>query len=101
MDLMDLYLIIIELALSGKDTNKSFGKFYFGSVGEHAWGDAAKDLAPILYARGLVDNPKAISIASGDGLRLTYVIISKINQTFVERVSAKITLVVRRIGASL
>jgi len=70
-DLSNLYLLILDLALSGKDSNKAFGKFYFGSVGEHAWGDVAKALAPLLYDRGVVDNAQAVSISWDDTLRYT------------------------------
>ena len=47
----------MELAVM-KRYSKSLGEFYFGSVREHAWEDVVEDLAPILYAKGLVDNQR-------------------------------------------
>ncbi|TDL24606.1 NAD(P)-binding protein [Rickenella mellea] len=62
-DLTDLYDLVFNLAISGKDTAKSpFEKFYFGSVGEHTWGEVARDIAPLLHKRGLVNSDQAISV---------------------------------------
>lgn len=73
-DLADLYLIILDKALveraSGINTQANtvaldvdpFERWYFGSVGEHQWGDVPRKLGPLLYARGLVDTPKAVSV---------------------------------------
>ncbi|TDL24605.1 NAD(P)-binding protein [Rickenella mellea] len=71
-DLMDLYLIVFKLATSGRDPATSpYAKFYFASAGEHAWGDVAKDIAPLLHKRGLVDNDKAVSVPLMEDIRLT------------------------------
>ena len=71
----------MELAVM-KRYSKSLGEFYFGDVREHAWEDAVKDPAPILYAKGPVDNPE--TSAYDDGLRLTYVIVFGIHQIFAK-----------------
>ena len=63
----DLYTLIFEKALSeraaGAPTSSDpYERFYFGSVRSHLWGDVAKQLAPILYAKGVVDNDQAKSV---------------------------------------
>jgi len=66
-DMTDLYTLIFEKALSeraaGTPTSSDpYERFYFGSVRSHLWGDVAKQLAPILYAKGVVDNDQAKSV---------------------------------------
>jgi len=66
-DLTELYTLVFEKALServaGKPTSSDpYERFYFGSVRPHVWGDVAKEVAPILFAKGLVDNDQAKSI---------------------------------------
>ena len=72
----------MEAGAVRKRFNKSLGEFYFGSVREHAWEDVVEDLAPILYAKGPVDNPE--TSAYDDGLRLTYVMGFGIHQNFAK-----------------
>jgi hypothetical protein len=63
---MLLYNIVLNLALSvrgGQATRpEAFENFYFGSVGEHAWGDVAKKIGPILLAKGKVEKAEARSV---------------------------------------
>ncbi|ORY80203.1 NAD(P)-binding protein [Leucosporidium creatinivorum] len=54
-DLEELYVLVAKLALSGKDKNGAFGRFYFGAGEENSWGTVVEHLAPILLAKGLVD----------------------------------------------
>ncbi|TDL24607.1 NAD(P)-binding protein [Rickenella mellea] len=71
-DLMDLYLIVFKLATSGEDPETSpYAKFYFASAAEHTWGDVARDIAPLLYKRGLVKNQEAISVPASEDRELT------------------------------
>lgn len=49
----------MNLALSGKDTEKSYGKFFFGSVQEHVWGDVVRQIGIILHQRKIILNPVA------------------------------------------
>lgn len=70
-DLADLYQIVLDKALveraTGLNSNLDpYERFYFGSVGEHTWGDVARKLAPLLHARGLVDTPEAVSAPIDD-----------------------------------
>lgn len=73
-DLVDLYLLVFKLASSGSDKNTAYGKFYFGSADEHVWGDVARDIAPLLYEKGLVNNADAQSVSKKDEPRVTYVV---------------------------
>lgn len=62
-DLMNLYGLVFDLALSGKDTNTdAFARFYFGASAEFYWGDVAKALAKLLHATGLIDSPEPKSV---------------------------------------
>jgi len=66
-DLTDLYSLVFEKALiervSGKLTSSDpYERFYFGSVRPHVWGDVARQLALILYKKGVVDNDEAKSV---------------------------------------
>ncbi|CAE6514169.1 unnamed protein product [Rhizoctonia solani] len=69
-DLVQLYTLVLNLALSVRagETSRpeAFANFYFGSVGEHAWGDIAKRLGPILLKRGKVEKAEARSINAGE-----------------------------------
>ncbi|KAH7339828.1 NAD(P)-binding protein [Rhizoctonia solani] len=69
-DLVQLYALVLNLALSvraGEATRpEAFANFYFGSVGEHAWGDIAKRLGPILLKRGKVEKTEARSIKADE-----------------------------------
>ena len=80
MDLMDL--LNHGVGAVRKRYNKFLGEFYFGDIREHAWEDAVKDLAPILYAKGPVDNPE--TSAYDGGLRLTYVMVFEIHLNFTK-----------------
>lgn len=63
---MLLYTLVLNLALSvrsGQATRpEAFANFYFGSVGEHAWGDVARKIGPILLAKGKVEKAEARSV---------------------------------------
>jgi len=59
-DLADLYVLVLEGALSGKI--QKYGKdggWYFGIAAEHTWIKIAQSLGTILYKKGLVDTPEA------------------------------------------
>lgn len=66
-DLTELYALVFEKALGervvGKPTSSDpYERFYFGSVRPHVWGEVAKEVASILFAKGVVDNDQAKSI---------------------------------------
>ncbi|CAE6448499.1 unnamed protein product [Rhizoctonia solani] len=69
-DLVQLYTLVLNLALSvhiGETPRPEvFANFYFGSVGEHAWGDIAKKLGPILLKKGKVEKAEARSIKADE-----------------------------------
>ncbi|EJU04341.1 NADP-binding protein [Dacryopinax primogenitus] len=63
-DLEDLYVLVLKhaLATAAEPNGSPYANFYFGSVNAHCWGDVARLIAPILYAKGLTDSPEAKSI---------------------------------------
>ncbi|CUA66643.1 hypothetical protein RSOLAG22IIIB_00084 [Rhizoctonia solani] len=69
-DLVQLYTLVLNLALSVRigetPRPEAFANFYFGSVGEHAWGDIAKKLGPILLEKGKVEKAEARSIKADE-----------------------------------
>ncbi|CAE6416212.1 unnamed protein product [Rhizoctonia solani] len=69
-DLIKLYSLVLNLALSVRAGEtprpETFANFYFGSVGEHAWGDIAKKLGPILLKKGKVEKAEARSIKADE-----------------------------------
>ncbi|CAE6480478.1 unnamed protein product [Rhizoctonia solani] len=69
-DLVQLYTLVLNLALSVRTGEaprpEAFANFYFGSVGEHAWGDIAKKLGPILLKKGKVEKAEARSIKADE-----------------------------------
>ncbi|KAG8897894.1 hypothetical protein FRC01_011123, partial [Tulasnella sp. 417] len=62
-DLMDLYGLVLELGLSGNAPSDAYERFFFGSAGEHVWGNVAKELARIMHQKGLVESAEVKSIA--------------------------------------
>jgi hypothetical protein len=69
-DLTLLYTLVLNLALSvraGNNTRpETFENFYFGSVGEHAWGHVAKKIGLVLFERGKVERAEARSVKAGE-----------------------------------
>ncbi|KAJ1304798.1 hypothetical protein OPQ81_005934 [Rhizoctonia solani] len=69
-DLVKLYSLVYKLALSVRDGKtprpQKFENFYFGTAGEHAWGDIAKQLGPLLHKKGKADTPEARSITADE-----------------------------------
>ncbi|QRV79625.1 NAD(P)H-binding family protein [Ceratobasidium sp. AG-Ba] len=69
-DLIQLYTIILNLALSVRAGEtprpEAYTNFYFASVGEHAWGDVAKRIGPILLAKGKVEKAEARSVKASE-----------------------------------
>ncbi|KAG8932970.1 hypothetical protein FRC01_011535 [Tulasnella sp. 417] len=54
-DLANLYGLLLDHALSGRDKSTDpFERFYWGSGDEYVWGDITKELARLLYARGVI-----------------------------------------------
>ncbi|KAG9123988.1 hypothetical protein FRC07_013292 [Ceratobasidium sp. 392] len=69
-DLILLYNIILNLALSVRSGQtprpEVYTNFYFASVGEHAWGDIAKQIGPILFTKGKVEKAEARSVKASE-----------------------------------
>ncbi|CAE6462077.1 unnamed protein product [Rhizoctonia solani] len=69
-DLIKLYSLVLNLALSVRAGEaprpEAYANFYFGSVGEHAWGDIARKIGPILLKKGKVEKAEARSIKAGE-----------------------------------
>ncbi|KAG9005687.1 hypothetical protein FRB93_009613 [Tulasnella sp. JGI-2019a] len=62
-DLMDLYLRVLDLALLNIDIPGSpYERFFWGSAHTHIWGEVARDLAMLMYKRGLVDRDEVRSV---------------------------------------
>jgi len=72
-DLMQLYVLVLDRAIAVNTTNDesvslnrptptSYGRFYFGSVGTHVWGEINKDIAVRLHKRGLVETDEVKSV---------------------------------------
>lgn len=56
---------MLDFALSGKNTEKGYSNFYFGSLGVFVWGEVIKFVAEDLFKRGLVDTDEVKSVAPG------------------------------------
>jgi hypothetical protein len=69
-DLVNLYLLVFEKALSERSTGHvppdPFERFYFGAVGSASFLEFARLIAPLLYERKLVDSPEAVSVPTGE-----------------------------------
>ncbi|KZV82339.1 NAD(P)-binding protein [Exidia glandulosa HHB12029] len=66
-DLVELYDLVLKRALSGADNHASpYAKWYFGSIGEHCWGDVDRAIGKILFEKGLVPNKVAESVKFSD-----------------------------------
>lgn len=62
--LMDLYVRVFDLALSGTGIPDSpYARFFWGSANTHVWGEVARDLATLMYRKGLVDVEEVRSVA--------------------------------------
>ncbi|KAG8926169.1 hypothetical protein FRC03_012695 [Tulasnella sp. 419] len=62
-DLVKLYQLVFELALSGNNQNKSYANFYWGSSGEHQWKTVVEAFAKILLKKRLIDTEEVKSIS--------------------------------------
>ncbi|KAK4057652.1 hypothetical protein OIO90_001300 [Microbotryomycetes sp. JL221] len=69
-DLEQLYTLVASLALSGKDNNSSWGRFYVGAGEEHSWGEIVDRLADLLYARGKIDSKEVLVISREEGVKI-------------------------------
>jgi len=63
-DLVDLYLLVANLAASDLRAAKvdPHVKFFWGSVGRHAWGDVSREIGKLLYKKGVIETEEAKSI---------------------------------------
>ena len=55
-DLVQLYLIILDSALTSTKPCLPYEKFYWGSAREHIWGELIDKMALTLYQRGLIES---------------------------------------------
>lgn len=64
----DLYVLVLQKALAERATGtihpktEPYSRFYWASAASHVWGDVSRALGPILYEKGLVDSPEAVSV---------------------------------------
>jgi len=70
-DCVDLYKILFDKSISERSAGLSssddpYTRFYWASAREHVWGDVSRAVAPILFKRGVVDNPHAISVPANE-----------------------------------
>jgi hypothetical protein len=66
-DLVDLYTLVFAFALNpSEDSTSAYERFYWGSVAEHVWGDVARELVRLLYAKGLVQTDVARGVEMGE-----------------------------------
>lgn len=54
-DLGQLYALVLDLSLSGKNTNKSYANFFWAAHGTFVWGEINTKLAKIMHAKGMLD----------------------------------------------
>ncbi|KAG8909003.1 hypothetical protein FRB99_000106 [Tulasnella sp. 403] len=69
-DLVQLYLLVFAFAITGVNKSVAYGNFFFGSAGQHIWGNVAKELARLLHQKGLVkdDTVRSVSAEEAPGL---------------------------------
>lgn len=72
-DLSELYRIVMDFALehpeqtiAAPNTN-GFATLIYSGAGQHTWKPIIETLGDLLFARGEVDKPSAVSIAEGEG----------------------------------
>ncbi|CAE6480465.1 unnamed protein product [Rhizoctonia solani] len=69
-DLVKLYELVLQHALSVREGKiprpPKFANFYFGTAGEHVWGDIAKQIGTLLHKKGKADTPEARSITADE-----------------------------------
>ena len=70
-DLIELYGLVLDLALSGSNTNTPYENFFFGSSDHYVWGDIARELARLLHAQGLIKSDQPKSVSRSETVRLT------------------------------
>lgn len=49
------YVTVLKLALSGKDTESGYGRYYIANAGEITWKEAIAAYAPTLKEKGIID----------------------------------------------
>ncbi|KIM28749.1 hypothetical protein M408DRAFT_23411 [Serendipita vermifera MAFF 305830] len=54
-DMAAAYLTVLKFALSGKDTESGYGRYYIANTGEVSWKDLITAYAPPLKQRGIID----------------------------------------------
>jgi len=65
-DLVDLYLLVANLATSELIPAAKVDphiKFFWGSVGKHAWGDVSREIGKLLHQKGAIPTAEAESIS--------------------------------------
>lgn len=70
-DLIELYGLVLDLAISGNGSSDPYENFFFGSSDSYVWADVSKELAKQLHARGLIDSDEPKSVAPSEAPQLT------------------------------
>lgn len=65
-DLPELFKLVLDLAISGKNTNKSYANFFWGSHGTFTWGEVNKKVAKIMHQKGLIDSSEVGSVSADE-----------------------------------
>lgn len=66
MDLVELYLLVTNLAtseLTSPSKTDSYTRFFWGSVARHVWGDVAREVGKLLHKKGLIETAEAKSVS--------------------------------------
>ncbi|KAG8909035.1 hypothetical protein FRB99_000138 [Tulasnella sp. 403] len=68
-DLVDLYNLVFDRALSGNTAKSAYENFFWGTAGEYVWHDLVTALAKVMHERGLVNTPVPKSLPfEGSGI---------------------------------
>lgn len=74
-DQVEEFIIVLRKALQeradGAFPKDPYERFYWGAVGTHTWGEVARALASLLFEKGVVNSPEAVSVPSKELLATT------------------------------
>ncbi|KAJ3338109.1 hypothetical protein HDU93_009980 [Gonapodya sp. JEL0774] len=67
-DLATLYILIFQHALTHPlpATRHLFDQYYFAETGEHSWGEAATEIAKVLFSKGAIRDSTTSTLADAD-----------------------------------
>lgn len=62
-DVASLYVAVIKYALSGKDQEVGWGKYYFATGHEYTWNSVAKAYAALLKEKGILETAEPVVVS--------------------------------------